>query len=118
VRIWSETHVSFAFCSDHDRIIVAGNGLEALAILDSQSMDLVLMNVQMPGMDGFQTTAAIREREGRTGGHLPIVALTAHAMKGDIERCLANGMDGYLSKPIRFEEMDRTLAQFKGVCAQ
>jgi signal transduction histidine kinase/ActR/RegA family two-component response regulator len=98
-------------------VVVAGNGLEALAILESQSFDLVLMDVQMPEMDGFQTTAAIRARERRTGGHLPIVALTAHAMMGDIERCLSNGMDGYLSKPIRFEEMDRTLGQFRGVCA-
>ena len=58
----------------------------------------------MPGMDGFQATAAIREKESETGGHIPIIAMTAHAMRGDRERCLAAGMDGYISKPLRADD--------------
>jgi two-component system sensor histidine kinase/response regulator len=70
------------------------------------------MDIQMPEMDGFAATAAIREREKITGKHLPIVALTAHAMEGDRERFLDAGMDGYLSKPIRAKELETTLAGF------
>jgi CheY-like chemotaxis protein len=77
--------------------------------LDRQKFDAVLMDVQMPEMDGFEATAAIREREKTSGGHLPIVAMTAHAMKGDRERCLAAGMDGYISKPIRSRDLFDTL---------
>jgi len=84
---------------------LAANGAEAMAALARQSFDLVLMDIQMPEMDGFQATAAIRERERRTGGHAPIVALTAHALRGDRERCLAAGMDGYLAKPLRIDEL-------------
>jgi CheY-like chemotaxis protein len=62
---------------------------------------LVLMDIQMPGMDGFEATATIREKEKSTGKHIPIVAMTAHALKGDQDRCIAAGMDGYVSKPIR-----------------
>jgi len=65
--------------------------------------------VQMPEMDGLEATAAIREKEKDNGARLPVVALTAHAMKGDRERCLAAGMDGYLSKPIRSQELDKVL---------
>jgi len=82
------------------RVTVANNGLEALEALDRQAFDVVLMDVQMPEMGGFEASAAIRERERTTGGHLRIVAMTAHAMSGDRERCLAAGMDAYLPKPI------------------
>jgi len=90
-------------------VAVAANGLEALAALDKESFDLVFMDLQMPEMDGFEATAAIRKRERSTGVHLPVVALTAHAMKGDREKCLAGGMDAYLSKPIRPLELDEVL---------
>ncbi|HMC60610.1 MAG TPA: response regulator, partial [Candidatus Solibacter sp.] len=82
-------------------VVVASNGREVLAAIERYHFDLVLMDAQMPEMDGFQATAAIREREKLTGGHLPIVALTAHAMAGDRERCLAAGMDHYVTKPIQ-----------------
>ena len=80
---------------------VAVNGQEALDLLDRKTFDLILMDVQMPLMDGLETTARIREMEQVTGQHMPIVAMTAHAMKGDCERCLAAGMDGYVPKPIQ-----------------
>jgi signal transduction histidine kinase/DNA-binding response OmpR family regulator len=87
-------------------IVIATNGSEALAaVLEMESFDAALMDVQMPQMDGFEATQAIRETEQTSGNHLPIIALTAHAMKGDEERCLAAGMDGYISKPIRAAEL-------------
>jgi PAS domain S-box-containing protein len=87
------------------QVTVVGDGRKALAALDQKEFDLVLMDIQMPEMDGFEATAAIREREQCTGGHLPIIAMTAHAMKGDRERCLSAGMDGYVSKPIHIQEL-------------
>jgi CheY-like chemotaxis protein len=84
---------------------VAGDGREALEKLKTADFDLVLMDVQMPVMGGFEATAAVREMEKGTGKHIPIVALTAHAVKGDRERCLAAGMDGYIGKPIHPEEL-------------
>ena len=81
-------------------VTVANNGIEALAALARASFDAVLMDLQMPEMGGLEATAAIRERERTSGGHVRILATTAHAMSGDRERCLAAGMDGYLSKPI------------------
>jgi signal transduction histidine kinase/DNA-binding response OmpR family regulator/HPt (histidine-containing phosphotransfer) domain-containing protein len=81
-------------------VSVAGNGREALEILERESFDLVLMDVQMPEMGGFEATAMIRARELVSGGYTRIVAMTAHAMTGDRDRCIAAGMDGYLSKPI------------------
>jgi signal transduction histidine kinase/CheY-like chemotaxis protein len=89
-------------------VVVANNGREALAILEKAAFsgfDLALMDIQMPEMDGLEATAAIREKEKSSGKHLPIIALTAHAMKGDEDRCLAAGVDGYLSKPIQHEEL-------------
>ena len=86
-------------------VVVANNGKEALALFEDQAFDVVLMDVQMPEMDGFQATAAIRRKELLTGTRVPIIALTAHAMKGDSERCLSAGMDGYVTKPISAREL-------------
>ncbi|QEL20799.1 response regulator [Limnoglobus roseus] len=87
------------------RVVLADNGREALAALERESFDAVLMDVQMPEMDGFEATAAIRVQDATAGTHTPVIAMTAHAMKGDRERCLAAGMDGYVSKPIRPDEL-------------
>ena len=93
-------------------VVVATNGREALEALEKESFDLVFMDVQMPEMDGMEATAVIRENEKGRDCHQTIIALTAHAMKGDRERCLAAGMDGYLSKPIRREELDEILNHY------
>ena len=93
-------------------VTVAGNGKEALAALEKDSFDLALMDVQMPEMDGFEATAAIREKEKMSGNHLPVVAMTAHAMAGDRERCLEAGMDDYITKPIRPQELTELLARY------
>jgi PAS domain S-box-containing protein len=92
-------------------VTVATNGKEALATLAKEPFALVLMDVQMPEMDGFATTAAIRQEERATGAHVPIVALTAHAMKGDRERCLVAGMDGYLTKPLQAPQLFEVMEQ-------
>jgi len=97
-------------------VVTAIDGRPAIETLKKDSFDLVLMDVQMPEMDGFQCTAVIRAKEKATGGHIPIIAMTAHALKGDRERCLAAGMDDYVSKPIRtaelFAAIERTTARF------
>jgi two-component system, sensor histidine kinase and response regulator len=86
-------------------VTVVEDGRAAVAAIEKASFDLVLMDVQMPEMDGFEATTAIRQREKVTGGHIPIIAMTAHALKGDEDLCLAAGMDGYVSKPIRVHEL-------------
>src|ERR1700681_2004085 len=93
-------------------VTVAGNGEEALKALDKQLFDLILMDVQMPEMDGLQATVAIRRGEMKSGKHIPIIAMTAHAMAGDKERCLEAGMDDYLTKPIRPEQLGDVLKRY------
>ncbi len=90
--------------------VLAQNGKEALSFATTEKFDVAFMDVQMPEMDGLAATAAIRKAEKTTGTHLPIIAMTAHAMKGDRERCLAAGMDGYISKPLRFSDIEDELA--------
>ncbi len=93
-------------------VLVAQNGHEAVALASRERFDLILMDIQMPEMDGYEATAAIREMERRSGSHAPIVAMTAHAMKSDQERCLAAGMDDYISKPIHLNELIQKVEQF------
>jgi CheY-like chemotaxis protein len=96
-------------------VVVAHNGREALELARAERFDVVLMDVQMPETDGMAATRAIRQIESASGAHVPIIGLTAHAMKGDRERCIAAGMDGYVSKPIQpaalFAAMDQAIAQ-------
>ncbi|HKQ62831.1 MAG TPA: response regulator [Candidatus Polarisedimenticolaceae bacterium] len=91
---------------------VAANGLEVVEALSRIAYDVVLMDCQMPEMDGFAATLAIRLAEASRGGHVPIIAMTANAMQGDRERCLEAGMDDYISKPVKIEELDRVLARW------
>lgn len=93
-------------------VVVVANGREALDAIQKDAFDLILMDVQMPVMAGIDATRAIRENEVLTKGHTPIIALTAHAMKGDQDRCIAAGMDGYLSKPIRASDLLNTVAAY------
>jgi len=95
-------------------VTVVNNGRDALTALEKGSFDAVLMDVQMPEMDGFEATSEIRNKETGTGNHLPIIAMTAHSMTGDRERCLAAGMDSYVSKPVRPEELFKEIY----ACAQ
>ncbi len=93
------------------KVQVVNNGREALGRSQAEEFDLILMDVQMPEMDGLEATTAIRAAEASTGKHVPIVAMTAHAMKGDREKCLSAGMDGYLSKPIRIDELKQATSE-------
>jgi two-component system sensor histidine kinase/response regulator len=93
-------------------VVLAVNGREVLALLDRGRYDLVFMDLQMPEMDGLEATAAIRARERTSGLHQAVIALTAHAVKGDSERCRAAGMDGYLSKPIALQDLDELLQRY------
>jgi two-component system, sensor histidine kinase and response regulator len=95
-------------------VSVAGNGREALVAMEREHFDLILMDVQMPEMDGFEATATIRRKERSTGPRIPIIAMTAHALKGDEERCIAAGMDAYISKPVRTNEMFATIERVLG----
>ncbi|MFN0085235.1 MAG: response regulator [Blastocatellia bacterium] len=97
---------------------IANNGREAIDAALREPFDLVLMDVQMPEMSGLEACERIREWERATGGHLPIIALTAHAMKGDRERCMAAGMDNYLSKPIQAKELFTMIEEFYPIPAQ
>jgi len=99
------------------KVLIARNGHEALLALEKtafRGFDVVLMDVQMPEMDGLAATMAIREKEESTGTHIPIVAMTAHAMEGDKERCLAAGMDAYVAKPIRTQELFEVIENLTG----
>ena len=99
-----------AFLEEQGHAVTAvDNGTKLLAALEARKFDLVLMDVQMPEMDGLEATARIRAMERQTGTHIPIIALTAHALKGDRGQCLEAGMDGYLAKPIRANELFDTI---------
>jgi two-component system, sensor histidine kinase and response regulator len=95
-------------------LALAADGQEVLAALERARFDLVLMDCQMPGMDGFEATARIRARERERGGHLPIVAMTANALGGDREHCLARGMDDYLAKPVTRQALFDVLTRWSG----
>lgn len=97
---------------DGHRVCLVDNGADAVAALEREQFDLVLMDVQMPVMDGFEATRAIRSLEGATGERLPIIALTAHTVEGDRERCLAAGMDDYLPKPFQIGTFREMIARF------
>lgn len=86
-------------------VVIAGNGKLALSLLDAEPFDIVLMDIQMPEINGFEATQTIRSKERGTGAHIPIIALTAHALKGDRERCIDAGMDDYVSKPIQADKL-------------
>jgi signal transduction histidine kinase/DNA-binding response OmpR family regulator len=94
------------------RVVLAADGRQAIEALNQGSFDLVFMDVQMPEMDGLEATGIVRKNEEKTGKHQPIIALTAHAMTGDRDRCLAAGVDGYLTKPIRPQELDQILESY------
>jgi signal transduction histidine kinase/ActR/RegA family two-component response regulator len=92
-------------------VTIAATGSRALHLIENESFDLVLMDVQMPDMDGLEVTALIREKEARTGAHLPVIAVTAHALDGYEETCRAAGMDGYVSKPIKMNLLIEAIGQ-------
>ena len=99
-------------------VVVVGDGQAALTTLAQASFDLVLMDIQMPVLDGLAATAAIRAQEQTRGTHVPIIAMTAHAMRGDYEQCLAVGMDGYVTKPIKATDLTAAIAQVLPRCSR
>ena len=116
-----EKEISLAFTPTDDKFHialnrikaeVAANGLKAVEAMTQLGYSLVLMDCQMPEMDGFEATAEIRKRDEQDGTHTPVIAVTAHAMKGDRERCLAAGMDDYVSKPVRSEDLKAALERW------
>ena len=94
-------------------VVVVGDGQAALTALAQAPFDLVLMDIQMPVLDGLAATAIIRAQEQTQGTHVPIIAMTAHAMRGDRERCLAAGMDGYVTKPLKAADLAAAIAQLQ-----
>jgi CheY-like chemotaxis protein len=92
---------------------IAVDGVEALEAVERQTFDLILMDIQMPKLDGLDATRRIRETERQSGKHVPIIAMTAHAMTGDSDRCFEAGMDGYLSKPISGERLYKAIEDLK-----
>jgi CheY-like chemotaxis protein len=102
---------------DGHRVEVVDSGGAAVRAWGERAYDVVLMDLQMPEMDGFEATSVIRSVEAAHGGHTPIIALTAHAMQGDRERCLAVGMDGYVSKPVDRAKLRAEIARLVGVRA-
>lgn len=106
-------HVAVGFLgAEGHEVVVVNNGREAVETFEKQTFDVVLMDVQMPEMDGLEATSEIRRREQTRGGHIPIIAMTANAMKGDREKCLEAGMDGYVAKPIDRKQLLKALAEF------
>jgi CheY-like chemotaxis protein len=99
-------------------VTIVANGRAAVDASAADPFDLILMDVQMPDMNGFEATAAIRVHESTRGGHVPIVALTAHAMEGDRDRCLEAGMDDYVSKPLRLTDLQRVIAAVSTAIAE
>jgi CheY-like chemotaxis protein len=95
-------------------VMIACDGKEALMTAQKEEFDVILMDIQRPETNGFEATAAIRKREASTGKHVPIVALTAHAMKEDRQRCLSAGMDAYITKPIRPDELFAAMDRVPG----
>jgi CheY-like chemotaxis protein len=111
--------VATALLESHGhQVVVVTNGREAIATLRSQPFDLLLMDVQMPEMDGLEATETIRAKERQTGEHIPIIAMTAHALAGDRERCLEAGMDAYIAKPIHAREVFEAIATLLGESAR
>jgi two-component system sensor histidine kinase/response regulator len=96
-------------------VVLAENGVRAIEELEKQRFDLILMDVQMPVMDGMEATAKIRQKEKITGAHIPIIAMTAHAMEGDRQRFLESGMDGYISKPVHSRELFEVIESLSGL---
>ena len=94
-------------------VVVVDNGQEAVTAMEKNSFDLVLMDVQMPVLDGYEAVAAIRKREEESGLHTPIIAMTAHAMDGAREKCISKGMDGYLAKPVDIQNLLDLIGRFR-----
>ena len=97
-------------------VVVASDGAQAVTAFEREPFDLILMDVQMPELNGYAASRAIRAREQGTADHIPIIALTAHAMEGDREICIEAGMDDYLTKPIHHRELTATLERWSGLC--